>query len=239
VRRAHQRMRRAWEARAANVCPRERPSGAVMNELKQKRQRVTLRKKAAAEAREKTAGASRLGSYREKLDWEWVCARVRGRGVPESDVEDVAQVVVIAMSRAEKKLELRPGQVERNVRRAVLRKIIGYRVANYRRDRARFHRMRLKLAWSADTEATTAPSPEVLVVQKERHTSLHAALDRMTHMVGAYQVVMLNGLDEMPMRDVVVLLGIPEGTGFGRMLRAKQVLREALLLDEMTERTAA
>jgi RNA polymerase sigma factor (sigma-70 family) len=153
-------------------------------------------------------------------------------------VDDVAQVVVIAMSRAEKKLELRPGQSERDARRAVLRKIIRYRVANYRRARARLYRMRLKLAWSADTQETTAPSPEALTVQKEEHTSLHAALERMKRMAGAYQVVMLNGLDEMPMRDVVALLGIPDGTARDRMLRAKRVLREALVTGDVRERPA-
>jgi DNA-directed RNA polymerase specialized sigma24 family protein len=200
-----------------------------MSDTKLKNQRVTLRKKVAAEGRAtKPAGTPRLASFRKRLDWKWICARVRGAGVPESDVDDVAQVVVIAMSRAEKKLELCPGQSERDGRRALLRTIIHCHVIDDHRDRARFRHMHLELAWSADTDATTAPSPEALALQKEQHTSLHAALDRMTHMAGVYQVLMLHGLDEMPMSYVAALLGIPYVTALHWMKRAKQLLCDAL-----------
>lgn len=209
-----------------------------MSESQAKGKRVTLRKKAAAEERAKRAGDNRVGSYRERLDWMWICARVRGAGVPESDVDDVAQVVAIAMSRAEKNLLVRPGQTERDARRATMRKIIRFRVADYRRDRARFYRMRLKLAWSKDTEESSAPDAEELALRKERCTALRAALKKIEHMAGAYEVVILNGLEEMPMREVVAALGIPDGTARNRMLRAKQVLR-ATLEDEDTRERAA
>jgi RNA polymerase sigma factor (sigma-70 family) len=200
-----------------------------MSDTKPENQRVTLRKKAADEGRAtKPAGAPRVTSFRERLDWKWICARIRGAGVPESDVDDVAQLVVIAMSRAEKNLELRPGQSERDGRRALLRTIIRCLVVDDRRDRACLHRVHLDLAWSADTDAATAPSPEALTLQKEQHTSLHAALDRMTHMAGVYHVLILHGLDEMPMSYVAALLGIPYVTARHWMKRAKQLLCDAL-----------
>jgi RNA polymerase sigma factor (sigma-70 family) len=146
--------------------------------------------------------------------------------VPESDVDDVAQVVVIAMSRAEKKLVVRPGQTLREARRATLRKIIRFRVRDYRRDKARFYRMKLKLSWS--DSAAVEPSVEARVLEKERSTQLHTALERMKDMARCYEVVIMNGLEEMPMREVVAALGIPDGTARGRMLRGKHLLRQTL-----------
>ena len=197
--------------------------------------RVTVRKKAGRAT--KMHGGTGVGSFREKLDWAWLCARVRGAGVPESDVDDVAQVVLIAMSRAEKKLAVREGQTVREARRAMMRKIIRFRVADYKRDKARFYRMRLKLAWS--DSRTVEPSVETRVLEKERHTQLHAALEALKQMARCYEVVILNGLEEMPMREVVATLGIPDGTARDRMLRGKQALRQALEREARREKSAA
>lgn len=211
-----------------------------MSGSKHTAKRVTLRKKAAAEAKATLATTPRLGSYRERLDWIWICARIRGSGVPGSDVDEVAQIVVIAMSQREqrKKLVVLPGQTERDARRTVLRAIIRHKVANYRRAKARFYRLRLKLAWSRDTEEITSPSAEELSLRKERGTQLHAALERMKQMAGVYQVVILNGLEEMPMPEVMATLDIPKGTAHSRMRRGKQVLREALEEEEAKEHAA-
>ena len=179
-------------------------------------------------AREALGESACLGSFRERLDWGWLCARVRGAGVPESDVDDVAQGVVIAMSRAENKLAIRPEPTESDARRAALRVVLRDHLADYWRDRARSRHMKRWLAWSAGTADTTAPSPEELSWGKERRTRLHAALEAMRPMADVYQVALLNGLHERPMREVVAILGISEGTGFSRLLRAKRILRDLL-----------
>lgn len=60
----------------------------------------------------------------------------------------------------------------------------------------------------------------------------------MSESEGVYQVVMLNGLEERPMPDVMATLDIPKGTAHSRMRRAKQVLREALEEQEAKGRAA-
>jgi DNA-directed RNA polymerase specialized sigma24 family protein len=80
--------------------------------------------------------------------------------------------------------------------------------------------------WGAS--GAVEPSAEGRVLEKERSTQLHAALERLKEMGRSYQVVILNGLEEMPMREVVAALGIPDGTARGRMLRGKYLLRQTL-----------
>ena len=69
-------------------------------------------------------------------------------------------------------------------------------------------------------------------------TQLQVALEQMKQMAGAYQVVILNGLEEMPMQEVVATLRIPDGTARDRRLRAKRVLREMLEDEDAKERAA-
>src|SRR5262249_52241803 len=126
------------------------------------------------------------------------------------------------------------GQTLREARRATLRKIIRFRVRDYRRDKARFHRMKLKLSWT--DSAAAEPSVEVRVLAKERYTQLHAALEQIKGMALSYPVVSSYSLRETPMEEVAAPLSIPVNTAWSRWQRGRDALREAL---EEMEKPAA
>jgi hypothetical protein len=142
---------------------------------------VTARKAEKAQARAAVSGgpaAMGVGSFRERLDWRWLCRVLRAFGVAPLDVEDVAQEVLLAAGRIEPGWQVRPGQTLREARRQLLRMVARWEVTEYvaHRARRRTSRQRYERAQAAPTFEA---SPEERLLACSRGAELRAAIDRL------------------------------------------------------------
>lgn len=173
-------------------------------------------------AKPRKRGQSAVGSFREKLDWRWLCASVRARGVAQRDVEDVAQDVLLRASRAAAPPPLKPGQTQRQQRRALLRRIVRLEVwTHLRRERSR----RTTPCGTLTNRVLVEPMVEEAL---EKHTwwmVLDEALDVLkAKWPEVHAVVQAHDLDEEPLSSLAARLGIPMGTAWHRLRRGHEEL---------------
>ena len=135
------------------------------------------------------------------------------------DAEDAAQETFLRLSRQRNLAEIR------DVRLWLAR--VAWRVAV---DRTRKHRELSGDEASQLLEATAdaAPGAEQVVLERQ----MKELLDRMIAGLPRElrEVVLLTTVQEMSSADVAEVLGIPEGSVRQRMFRARQILREKMLL---------
>ncbi len=135
------------------------------------------------------------------------------------DAEDAAQETFLRLSRQRNLAEIR------DVRLWLAR--VAWRVAV---DRTRKHRELSGEEVSHLLEATADSAPGAEQVMLERQ--MKQLLDRMIAGLPRElrEVVLLTTAQEMSSADVAEVLGIPEGSVRQRMFRARQILREKMLL---------
>ena len=78
--------------------------------------------------------------------------------------------------------------------------------------------------------AATEPSPEEYVLRLDNQAKLQAALDRLQ--APLREVLLLCDVEEIKYKDIAVILDVPIGTVMSRISRARQALRQHLLLGE-------
>jgi len=151
--------------------------------------------------------AATLTRFRALFDdnFAYVWHSLARLGVAERDLEDVAHEVFLAVH-----AKLDQYDVARPLRPWLFAFAAGS-AADYRR-LAR-HRMDL-VADHADAPSDAATGDDVLAL-RERHALVDAALAEVDDEKRA--VLILHELDECPIPEVAVALGIPEGTAYSRL----------------------
>lgn len=154
--------------------------------------------------------------FQRHLDAVWRTAR--GLGVPPSDLEDVAQEVMIVCVR-------RLGDIEPERERAFLLATTARVVANWRRGRRRRPAESLEhldaLAHRALSPQVTRDTPADVLERKRELELVQAALMQMTD---AQRVVFtLFEIEGLTAREIAAELGLSESVVFARVQRARGV----------------
>ena len=159
-------------------------------------------------------------------NFDFVWRSLRRLGVREADADDATQeVFVVAARRLDDVLEDRE--------RAFLFGT-AVRVCSTRRRLARRHPE--DPSGDGDEHAVTGPNPEELAELREAK----AELDRVLDGLGAdlRSVFVLAELEELSVREIAALLGIPEGTVSSRLRAARSRMQKALERRQARDRFA-
>jgi RNA polymerase sigma factor (sigma-70 family) len=187
--------------------------------------------------RRKTGGArppsipGRTGSFRERLGWRWIRARVLAWDVRERDADDVVQEVVIAAAEAIQKAEhesgLRAAELPRETRRALLRAMVRRQVVHYRNVYGRGPEM--EACQPSENVPDTALNVEEQALANTDTLRLCDALAELRETAPAYHaLVVAFAIDELPMEDVAAALGIPKKAAWNRLRLGWDALRKIL-----------
>lgn len=160
----------------------------------------------------------------QQLDVIWRMAR--RLGVPDSDIEDVAQEVLIVVVRRQDYIEL-------GKERAFVASVTARVVANWRRTR-----FRRREDPSDALEAIASPrnggafamnDAEQSVERSRRLARLERALDEMTE--AQREAFILFDLEQLTAPEIAEQLGVPEAAIVSRVRRAREVFKRALARD--------
>jgi DNA-directed RNA polymerase specialized sigma24 family protein len=176
-------------------------------------------------------GESPVGSFREKLDWRWLCACVRWCGVRGAEAEEIAQeaLVVAARVQTHPRPPLHPGQTEQQARRALLRRILRHLVWGHfrRRDRQRTEPCEDMARFSGDAPC----GDERMIVQedeREQQRRNEVVKDALAHLArtepNAHAVLEAYELRGEPVVDIAARLSIPLGTAHARLRKGRSEL---------------
>jgi RNA polymerase sigma-70 factor (ECF subfamily) len=176
---------------------------------------------AALEAERELAfprGPERQARFRELVErqFDFVWRNLRRLGVPRSDVDDAAQEVFVVAAR-----RLDDFTVDRE--RAFLFGT-ALRVCSTRRRSRRRHPE--ELSDTSDDHPGVELDPEELADLARARPLLQAILDGMSEEFRA--VFVLAELEELPVREIAALLGVPEGTVASRLRTARAKFREGI-----------
>jgi RNA polymerase sigma factor (sigma-70 family) len=174
---------------------------------------------------------SAVGSFRQKLDWHWLCGCIRMRGVWGAEAEDLAQeaLLVAARIQARPRPAPRPGQTEQQARRALLRRIVRDLVWSYfrRRDQRRTDPCEDIERFAGDTPR----SDELLIAQEEereqqrRSELLEAGLAHLSRKAPkAHAVLEAHELGGESVVAIAARLAIPLGTAHTRLRKGRAKL---------------
>lgn len=147
--------------------------------------------------------------------FELLWRALRRFGVPESDVDDAVQDVLIVATR-------RLDDITQGKERAFLLATAVRVAARVRRTRRR----RPEEPESAADPADPTPSAEVLVDRHRARAVLDHILDAMPEELRAAFV--LFELEELTVPEIAEVVGVPLGTAASRLRRAREVFREEL-----------
>jgi len=159
-----------------------------------------------------TPGKPSAERLREVVDaeYDFVWRSVRRLGVPEREIDDAVQQVLLTFSR---KLDL----VRKGSERSFLFQI-ALRVAA---DRRRSDRRRREVMTDViEDTADDAPSVEALMDLRRARERLDAILDCMS--LELRSVFTLFEIDQMTLTEISELLGVPRGTVASRLRRARE-----------------
>lgn len=174
----------------------------------------------------------RAGSFRDKLDWRWLCRCVAARGVEARDVDDVAQEILVRAARAGAPPPSVVGQTPLQHRRGLLRRITRCAVSDYFQQRTA--RSTVPRDEIGDL-AGPAPNGEEALEEKQRREVLGAALaDLARSAPRAHALVEAHDLHERPMGEVTARLSIPQGTAWQELSRGRSALRAFAQRNETT-----
>jgi RNA polymerase sigma-70 factor, ECF subfamily len=141
---------------------------------------------------------------------------IRRFGVLDGDVDDVLQQVFLA---AQKKLAVVAPQNEG----AYLCRIAVHMAANARRKVARS--ILLFDDDAVERQGTSSAAPDVILEQHQMRALLDEALLHLDEELR--HIFVLCDLEEMPMREVADVLGVPSGTVASRLRRAREAFNRA------------
>ncbi len=167
------------------------------------------------------------GSFRDKLDWRWLCGWIGYRGVASGDVEDIAQEVLLVVARvtASPPPPLKPGQTRQQQRRALLKRIARFRVWSYFRDR---RRRATEPREDIETIAVTPAIAEDALDEKARREMLDEGLAHLAEKAPElHAMVQAHDLEERPMPAILAELSVPMrlGTAWSCLTRGRRELR--------------
>lgn len=137
-------------------------------------------------------------------------------GVAERDREDVTHEVFLAVYR-----KLDQYDDSRPIRAWLFAFAAGF-AADYRR----LGRHRLDLGEEYPEIASDSAGAEDLIERRERHALVDAALEQVDEEKRA--ILVLHELDECPIPDVAVALGIREGTAYSRLRAGREQFEAAV-----------
>lgn len=178
-----------------------------------------LRKAPAARAKLRE---SPVGSFRDRLDWAWICRCFAARGVEPRHVEDMAQEALIRWTKAEERLEVRPGWTRQEARRAVLRTIIRRMAARYFDDH---HERNTELRDDLEGEVAPAPPPEDVLEESTRQRLLDEALAHLRQSAPkCHEMVMACDLGDTSVAQIARSLHMSTGTVASRLRRGRKAL---------------
>jgi RNA polymerase sigma-70 factor (ECF subfamily) len=135
---------------------------------------------------------------------------LRRIGVPESDADDAAQQVFIAVSR-------RLDDIRSGSERAFLFSTVLHVGSRARRDRGR---KREDLGVDFDEQPASAPSPEELVDRRRARGLLDALLEEMP--LELRVVFVLYEIEQLNSTEIAEVVGVPVGTVASRLRRARE-----------------
>jgi RNA polymerase sigma-70 factor (ECF subfamily) len=144
----------------------------------------------------------------------YVIGLLRRLGVRQADVQDMAQEVFVVVHR---KLDAFEG---RSSVKTWLCGITAHVAANYRR---RAHIRREDLASDKEPDAPRQHDPGL---ELDRRNVLLSALNALDPR--AREVFVLHEVEELPMPEVVAIVGCPVFTGYTRLRAARKALRKQL-----------
>jgi RNA polymerase sigma-70 factor (ECF subfamily) len=157
----------------------------------------------------------------QQLDVIWRMAR--RLGVPDCDIEDVAQEVLIVVVRREHYIEL-------GKERAFVASVTARVVANWRRTRSRRREDSsdaLEGFSSARSGSAFATSDAEQNLERSRQLArLERALDEMTE--SQREAFILFDLEQLTAPEIAEHLGVPEAAIVSRVRRARDVFKRAL-----------
>jgi RNA polymerase sigma-70 factor (ECF subfamily) len=157
----------------------------------------------------------------QELDVIWRMAR--RLGVPDNDIEDVAQEVLIVVLRRQDSIEL-------GKERAFVASVTARLVANWRRTRSRRREDpsdALEGVASARTVGAFATSDAEQNLERSRQLArLERALDEMTE--AQREAFILFDLEQLTAPEIAEQLGVPEAAIVSRVRRAREVFKRAL-----------
>jgi RNA polymerase sigma-70 factor (ECF subfamily) len=158
--------------------------------------------------------------------FRYVVMQLLRRGVAESDTEDVAQEVFLAVH----------GQLVtfqgRSSLRSWLAGICRNKAMDYRRKNSRRQQLIAAHGWPSEE---TACGPLDDLVRRETARLLQVSLNRLP--ASQRQVLALYELQELPMREVAAFLGCPLDTAYTRHRVGRENLRALLQRDEQRGNT--
>jgi RNA polymerase sigma-70 factor (ECF subfamily) len=141
---------------------------------------------------------------------------LRRMGVREADLEDLVQEVFLVVHR--RHAEFRgESSVRTWIYGIALRKALAYR---------RAARVRLLQELQPHDEPSVAPDQQRGLERAQAHRTLQAALDKLEE--GPRDVFVLFELEQLPMREVAELLGVPLQTAYSRLYSARADVKAEL-----------
>jgi RNA polymerase sigma-70 factor (ECF subfamily) len=159
-----------------------------------------------------------LARFRALFDdnFAYVWASLARLGVAERDVEDVANEVFFAVY----------GKLHQYDAARPLRPWLFAFAAGSAADYRRLARHRVDLVAEHTDVASSAVAGDDLIASRERHALVDAALAHVDDDKRA--VLVLHELDECPIPEVAVALGIPEGTAYSRLRAGREQFGSAV-----------
>ncbi len=206
------------EARLGHYEPRTSPTPVLLNSLIRHLPFVTAAPPIDRAAAEQSARVERIA--REHLDAIWRTAR--RLGVPDGDVDDVAQEVLLVVVR-------RLADIEANRERAFVIATTARVTCNFRRSRRR--RAEDLIEWADEVgpddasalEHMRASRQEQSVERTQKLALLQSALSEMTE---AQRIAFtMFELEQLTAREIAAELDMPESAVVSRVRRAREVFK--------------
>jgi DNA-directed RNA polymerase specialized sigma24 family protein len=163
--------------------------------------------------------------------------RACGVGAPHPDADDLTQEVWIAMVRSGAAFVAPPGGDAEVAWRAFVLGIARHVVAYHRRAQA--HQRDSERGAVAREERDSQPSAEDMALAHTPIVLLRDAVAELEQTAPHLAALLLAYLAEAPIAETAAALGIPEGTGWNRLGRARRAViaavRRSLVRDEWQE----
>lgn len=153
--------------------------------------------------------------------------------VPSRDADDVTQEVLCALAFRPEPIDVPPGFTPERARAAFLWAVVQRQVANRARRQAR---LRMEVAVPAnEIYQYSAPSAETQALASEALTALRLALEKLKEAAPELHEVLDHVTGGKPIARLASRLGLPLGTAWNRLRRARAALRALLDLAAAAE----
>ena len=150
-------------------------------------------------------------------EFEYVCRTLRRLGVLPADIEDMAHEVYLVLSRRWAEYDQ-----TRNLRPWLFALVLGV-ATSYRRRRS--HELPYAVTDAKLEIEDPSPHPEQAMQVRQTRAFVVDALDQVPMKRRA--VLVMHDIDQVSMRDVASVLGIPVFTAYSRLRKARMEFRAA------------